>query len=89
MLKGIAGQCISTQARTVRASTYSSDKLTVLRPAENQLQLNLVFLVLNAPASVMAEITRNRLSVYETLRGGVEEPQNMSEVIKHVERKYR
>jgi hypothetical protein len=60
-----------------------------LRPAENQLQPNQVVLVLNAPASVMAEITRNRLSVYEMLRGGVEEPQNMSEVIKHVERKYR
>jgi hypothetical protein len=39
------------------------------------------------PASVIAETAKKRLSVYETLRKGVEEPQNIKDATRHVEKK--
>ena len=41
------------------------------------------------PASVIAETVKNRLSVKETLRNGVDEPQKIIAETRHVDKKYR
>jgi hypothetical protein len=41
----------------------------------------------SAPASVIAETVKKRLSVYDTLREGVLEPQNIKDAMRHVDRK--
>ena len=41
----------------------------------------------SVPASDMAETVRNKLSVYDTLWNGVEEPQKMRDDTRHVEMK--
>jgi hypothetical protein len=41
----------------------------------------------SGPASVIADTTRKTLSMYETLRKGVEEPQNIKDATRHVDKK--
>jgi hypothetical protein len=71
-----------------QVQSHNVDRLTVLRPEYYQhIGLESQEPLRGAPASVIADTAKKRLSVYETLRNGVEEPQNTKDATRQVEKK--